>query len=66
MFMQLNEQVQQEILMSHRVTSPMLFGIKTEGQLGGRNELIEAYEAFQTSYVEPRQAQLDRCLNFYI
>jgi hypothetical protein len=44
----------------------MLFGIKTEGQLGGRNELIEAYEAFQTSYVEPRQAQLDRCLNFYI
>ena len=62
MFMQLNEQVQQEILMSHRVTSPMLFGIKTEGQLGGRNELIEAYEAFQTSYVEPRQAQLDRCL----
>ena len=62
MFMQLNEQVQQEILMSHRVTSPMLFGIKTEGQLGGRNELIEAYEAFQTSYIEPRQSQLDRCL----
>lgn len=62
MFMQLNEQVQQEILMSHRVTSPMLFGIKTEGQLGGRNELIEAYEAFQTSYVEPRQQQMDRAL----
>ena len=40
----------------------MLFGIKTEGQLGGRNELIEAYEAFQTSYIEPRQNQLDRCL----
>lgn len=60
MFMQLNEQVQQEILMSHRVTSPMLFGIKTEGQLGGRSELIEAYEAFQTSYIEPRQNQLDR------
>jgi len=62
MFMQLNEQVQQEILMSHRVTSPMLFGIKTEGQLGGRSELIEAYEAFQTSYIEPRQNQLDRAL----
>jgi len=62
MFMQLNEQVQEEILMSHRVTSPMLFGIKTEGQLGGRNELIEAYEAFQTSYIEPRQNQLDRAL----
>lgn len=58
----LNKTVQEEILMAHRVTSPMLFGIKTEGQLGGRNELIEAYEAFQTSYIEPRQAQLDRCL----
>ena len=63
MFMQLNEQVQEEILMAHRVTSPMLFGIKTEGQLGGRNELIEAYEAFQTSYIEPRQGYLDRVLS---
>ena len=41
----------------------MLFGIKTEGQLGGRNELIEAYESFQVSYVEPRQAQMDRALS---
>jgi hypothetical protein len=58
----LNQTVQQEILMAHRVTSPMLFGIKTEGQLGGRSELIEAYEAFQTSYIEPRQNQMDRAL----
>jgi hypothetical protein len=62
LFMQLNEQVQQEIFSGHRVTSPMLFGIKTEGQLGGRNELIEAFEAFQTSYVEPRQDELDEVL----
>jgi hypothetical protein len=58
----LNQTVQQEILMAHRVTSPMLFGIKTEGQLGGRSELIEAYEAFQTAYIEPRQNQMDRAL----
>ncbi len=58
----LNQTVQQEILMAHRVTSPMLFGIKTEGQLGGRSELIEAFEAFQTSYIEPRQTQMDRAL----
>jgi len=58
----LNNTVQEEILMAHRVTSPMLFGIKTEGQLGGRNELIEAFEAFQTSYIEPRQTQMDRAL----
>jgi hypothetical protein len=58
----LNQTVQQEILMAHRVTSPMLFGIKTEGQLGGRSELIESYEAFQTAYIEPRQTQMDRAL----
>jgi hypothetical protein len=58
----LNQTVQQEILMAHRVTSPMLFGIKTESQLGGRTELIEAYEAFQTAYIEPRQNQMDRAL----
>jgi hypothetical protein len=58
----LNQTVQQEILMAHRVTSPMLFGIKTEGQLGGRSEIIESYEAFQTAYIEPRQNQMDRAL----
>jgi hypothetical protein len=58
----LNQTVQQEILMAHRVTSPMLFGIKTESQLGGRSELIEAYEAFQTAYIEPRQNHMDRAL----
>jgi hypothetical protein len=63
LFMQLNEQVQEEIFSGHRVTSPMLFGIKSEGQLGGRTELIEAYESFQVSYVEPRQAQMDRALS---
>ena len=63
LFMQLNQQVQEEIFSGHRVTSPMLFGIKSEGQLGGRNELIEAYESFQVSYVEPRQAQMDRALS---
>jgi len=62
LFLQLNQSVQQEIFSGHRVTSPMLFGIKTEGQLGGRSEMIESYEAFQTSYVEPRQNIIDRAL----
>jgi hypothetical protein len=62
-FNDLNDTVQEEIFSGHRVTSPMLFGIKTEGQLGGRNELIESYESFQVSYVEPRQAELDEVLS---
>ncbi len=28
----------------------MLFGVKTEGQLGGRQELVEAYELFKATY----------------
>jgi hypothetical protein len=49
----LAKQIQQKILIGHRVTNPMLFGVKTEGQLGGRNELIEAYELFKTLYITP-------------
>jgi len=63
LFVELNRQVQEEIFVGHKVTSPMLFGVKTEGQLGGRSELVEAYETFQSSYVEPRQKQLDSWLS---
>ena len=63
LFVELNRQVQEEIFVGHKVTSPMLFGVKTEGQLGGRNELVEAFETFQSSYVEPRQKQIDSCLS---
>lgn len=51
----LNEQVQQEIFIGHKVVNPILFGVKTEGQLGGRNEIIEAFELFKQSYIEPQQ-----------
>jgi hypothetical protein len=60
----LNKTVQQEIFVSHKVNSPMLFGVRVEGQLGGRSELIEAYEMFQSSYVEPRQKKLDDALTY--
>lgn len=54
----LNKTVQQEIFTGHKVTSPMLFGIKTEGQLGGRSEMIEAYEMFQNVYVKQRRQNI--------
>lgn len=60
----LNKTVQQEIFVSHKVNSPMLFGVRVEGQLGGRTELIEAYEMFQSAYVEPRQKKLDDALTY--
>ena len=45
-------------MIGHRVTSPMLLGVKTEGQLGGRNELLQAYELYMNSVVKPFQNQL--------
>lgn len=54
-FTNINNLIQQEIFASHQVTSPMLFGIKTEGQLGGRSEIQEAYEIFNNTYVNERQ-----------
>jgi predicted transcriptional regulator len=55
----LNKTVQQEIFVAHKVNSPMLFGVRVEGQLGGRSELIEAYEMFHHAYIEPRQQKID-------
>lgn len=60
----LNKTVQQEIFVAHKVNSPMLFGVRVEGQLGGRSEMIEAYEMFQQSYIEPRQQKVDNSLTY--
>jgi hypothetical protein len=60
----LNKTVQQEIFVAHRVTSPMLFGVKTEGQLGGRAEMVESYEIFKATYVEDRVQRIERSVNY--
>lgn len=63
MFLELTKWTQEEIFTGHRITSPMLFGIKTEGQLGGRTEMVEAYELFKNVYVKPEQMQLEYVFN---
>jgi hypothetical protein len=55
--------VQQNILVAHGATNPLLFGIKTEGQLGGATELMESYEIFKSVYVQGRQKTLEWALN---
>lgn len=63
-FLRLNEHVQQEIFVGHRVTSPMLFGVRQEGQLGGRNEMADAYEIYYRSQIEPEQEEADRLMQY--
>lgn len=53
-----NDMVLQKILTAHRITSPMLVGIKTEGQLGGRTELLDAYSHFLKTVIQPMQAKI--------
>jgi len=56
----INDLVTQKILTAHRITSPMMLGIKTEGQLGGREETVDAYLLFTNTVVKPfQQAILD-------
>lgn len=62
-FTNINNLIQQEIFASHQVTSPILFGIKTEGQLGGRTEMQEAYEIFNNTYVNERQQAHEEVFN---
>ena len=54
-FTNVNNLIQQEIFASHQIVSPTLFGIKTEGQLGARNEIRDAYEIFNNVYCQERQ-----------
>ena len=59
----LNNTIQQEIFVGHKITSPMLFGVRVEGQLGGRNEMASSYQLFQNTYVTPKQMIIEGVLN---
>jgi hypothetical protein len=54
----LNEMVTQKILTAHRITSPMILGIKTAGQLGGRDEVIDAYLLLLNTVIRPYQQDI--------
>jgi len=62
-FMLLADQSRESILHSHRVCNPILFGIETPGSLGGKNEVLEALELFQSSYITPKQNLLEKVFN---
>ena len=62
-YIEVKKDVLQDILTAHCATSPMLFGIKTEGQLGGATELETAYEIFKNLFVKNRRNELESGLN---
>lgn len=60
----LNKQVQEEIFVAHKITSPMFFGIRTEGQLGGRSEMIDSFKLFEQNYVKPIQQHFEMLFTY--
>lgn len=60
----LNNQVQEEIFVAHKITSPMFFGIRVEGQLGGRAEMIDSFKLFEQNYIRPIQQHFEQLLNY--
>lgn len=51
-------QIDQTVLTSWGISSPMLLGIKTEGQLGGRTEMLDAYNLFLQTRIIPIQEEM--------
>lgn len=55
--------IQTNIFAGHQIVSPVLFGIKTEGQLGATTELQSAYEIFKNTYANDKQHFIESIFN---
>jgi hypothetical protein len=60
-FILLRDSMRDEIFVGHSVTNPQLFGIRVAGELGGKDELLESLAIFQSTYINGRQRQLEKC-----
>lgn len=58
----INDLTVQKILTAHRITSPLMLGIKTPGELGGRNEVIDAFLLWGNTVIAPLQQDVLRGL----
>jgi len=63
-YLALQELMTQNILVAHRVTSPMLMGIKNDTGLGSNaDELNSAFEVYLNTVIKPYQTTILNCLN---
>ena len=60
----LSRESQQKILVGHRITSPMLFGVKDQTGLGNNaDEIKTAFTLFDNSVIRPKQNQVINALD---
>lgn len=58
----LSEETTSKIMVGHRVTNPMMFGVATPGKLGGGTEIAESATLFEEQVISPaRQVILEAC-----
>jgi hypothetical protein len=62
-FANVDNLIQTNIFAGHQIVSPVLFGIKTEGQLGATTELQSAYEIFKNTYANDKQHFVESVFN---
>lgn len=66
-FIQLEDSVLQQILSGHRVTSPLLVGLRNGGGLGSNtDELMTAYKIFQNTVIGPIQNTVVDTINYLL
>ena len=63
-YTELNDLIRQNIFVAHAVINPMLYGVFVPGQLGGRLELEESLQIFQAVYIDYRQRDIEKCINY--
>jgi hypothetical protein len=62
-YLQTAQFVETNIVKGHSAVSGLLFGIKTEGQLGGATEMEDAFRMLRQSYIESRQKFISKAVN---
>jgi hypothetical protein len=62
-YLSLSKDVRDNIVLSHSVTTPILFGVKTEGSLGNATELEIGYKIMNANYFKYRRRAITQVLN---
>lgn len=63
-YLALSKDVRDNIVLSHSVTAPILFGVKTEGALGNATELEMGYKIMNANYFKYRRRAIASALNY--
>ena len=63
-FIELNKEVTEGIMSSHRVCNPDLFGIHRDNKsMFGKSDLLDSLEMLQSQYITPKQSLIEKTLN---